>query len=370
MNRFILSWLLTFFSVFFISPISSEEANDVGIQAVASLLYHVNSEIEDKKEIKFADGEIENLWTKAVQLDSSLIYAKEDYWFWRQQPNDQTKPYLQYCAEALKVLWIEKNSLGIDPIELNANGIFQHCYSVNHLENNHLINDKIRKEIVPHLLPSNLPIATSVDQIFNNFRAIFNTDLLRQAGFKILHKQPRSYIIVANHPAVPGFLFKLYLDTELRQKKNVPGWKWFVRRCEGAKSVRNIIAKKHIKNFTVPTKYIYVLPSSTAPAAIPGIDPKPAVLIVQDMNLVEKELNLAVWKNFVSPEVLDELYVIISRANGSSYRPDNIPFTHSGKFAFIDTEYPNCDPDFASIRSYLSTEMCAYWDQLVKKGGP
>ena len=86
--------------------------------------------------------------------------------------------------------------------------------------------------------------------------------------------------------------------------------------------------------------------------------------------MTDKPLNYHAWKTFVTPKILDELYIIISRANGSSYRPDNIPYTQTGHFAFIDTEYPNKDPDFNSIRPYLSEEMWYYWDKLVKQGGP
>ena len=147
----------------------------------------------------------------------------------------------------------------------------EESWGINITLNNPLLNKKIQKEIASYELPSDLSFTPIVNLIFSSSRPTFNADALVQAGFNILHKQPRSYIVVANHPALPGFLFKLYFDTELRMKNNVPGWKWFVRRCEGAKVIRKVIANKKIKNFKVPDKYIYVLPTHTIPAAVPGI---------------------------------------------------------------------------------------------------
>ncbi len=303
-------------------------------------------------------------------LDSSLVNTKEEYGRWIDHSSIEAKENLQKVADQLRSLWLRCN----DRCEMIENENYLSSVllrqATKDVKNNPLLNKSIKKQIEPYLLPGNLWMTPLLDHIFSVSRVIFNEDSLRQAGFSILFKQPRSFIVVASHPVIPGFLFKLYLDTELRLKNNEPGWKWFTRRCAGAKIIRSVIEKKKIKYFKVPTKYIYVLPPHTIPSKMPGIDPKLAVLIVQDMNLVNDELNYAAWRHLVTPEILDELYIIISRGNGSSYRPDNIAYTHSGTFAFIDTEYPNKSPDYQSIRPYLNSEMCNYWDRLVKAGGP
>ena len=46
---------------------------------------------------------------------------------------------------------------------------------------------------------------------------------------------------------------------------------------------------------------------------------------------------------------------------GHSYRPDNILYTKTGKFGFIDTEYPHLEPDFEELLPYLSEEMREFW---------
>lgn len=370
-NRtFIFSITLAVMTSFFSNAYAEE---DQAIEATAALLFHVNEELspsvesaEDLPKITFESHELYKLWTQAITLDPSLNEAKDAYWSWQANSTaPESRLELERCANLLKSIWLSENEKTDEKISH-----FVHQYSLNHLINNPLSNKKIKKEIAPYLLPNESSIKPTLDHIFSSSRATFNSEALTQAGFTILHKQPRSFIIVAKHPAVPGRLFKLYYDTELRIKQKVPGWQWFARRCSGAQLVRNVITKKNIKNFRVPTKHIYVLPPHTIPAKQPGIDPKLAVLVVEDMQLVNKEMNYVAWKNVVTPQVLDELYCIISRANGSSYRPDNIPFTIHGTFAFIDTEYPHRNPDFNSIRPYLSANMCAYWDQLIKKGGP
>lgn len=372
------AFLLTLCTYFFIFPVLfADEDHDKAIQATASLLFHINQKIspndqadQELSPLIFEKEDIEKLWSKALSLDSSLAFAQEDYWLGFNSESDDAKQILCHCAEHLRSVWLSANELPDTEQETTGCQLRTHQYGLNNLIENPLLNKKIKKEISPYLLPSNTSLAGTIDQIFYSSRPTFNSITLIQSGFNILHKQPRSHIIVASHPAVPGFLFKLYYDTELRLKNNVPGWKWFVRRCSGAELIKNVIAKKKIKHFAVPNKYIYVLPPATMPPKGPEVDPKLAVLIVQDMQLMNDDLNYAAWKMLVTPEILDELYIIISRANGSSYRPDNIPYTHAGVFAFIDTEYPHQDPDFFSIRTYLSSAMCNYWDELVKKGGP
>lgn len=319
----------------------------------------------EQRGLEFEKNEIENLWSHALLLDPSVSAAEELYW---QNENDEA--VLKQCADHLRTLWLSVNAIEEDLQEQRLSHLSPQ-YGVNNLVNNPLLTKTIQQSLKPFLLPSDSSIYSAVDEIFSSSRVTFNDFTLAQAGFHIIcRKQPRSFITVASHGAVPGFLFKLYYDTELRTKNGTPGWKWFVRRCSGAELIRNVIHKKNIKYFKVPQKYIYVLPPSTIPATMPGVMPQISVLVVEDMKLADDVLNYHAWKTFITPQILDELYIIISRANGSSYRPDNIPYTQSGHFAFIDTEYPYQDPDFYSIRPYLSYDMCVYWDKLVKKGGP
>lgn len=225
------------------------------------------------------------------------------------------------------------------------------------------------KSIRSYLLPLDHPMKPVLDTIFLKSRAIQDQNTFALAGFVTHYIQGRSYIRVASHPELPGYLVKVYLDNVLSTRKGKSDLYWFKKRCEGAKAISRVIKKAKIKNFNVAKKWIYLLPEYPAPPKSPEYLRKNVLLLVKDMELVSSEDSYHAWRTFITPNHLDELYLIIKFGGGSSYRPDNIPYTRSGKFAFIDTEYPNQVPDFKSIRPFLSPKMQKYWDKLVQNGG-
>jgi hypothetical protein len=214
-----------------------------------------------------------------------------------------------------------------------------------------------------HILPAHHPGRRALDAIFLSRRATKDEESFQASGFTTLFQKSRSFIRVARHPSLPGYLLKVYLDSEQRQKRNRAGWEWLVRRCEGAEKIRKIIKQNKIKYFQVPGKWLYPLPAQPNSTALD----QPFVLLVHDMDLVSKEENESAWQSLITREHLDELYLIITKAGGSSYRPDNIWLTKRGKFAFIDTEYPTQNFDYDSISSSLSPEMRNYWVNLTQR---
>jgi hypothetical protein len=226
---------------------------------------------------------------------------------------------------------------------------------------NPLLDQNMRKLMAPHLLPLDHPIKEKLDAIFSKSRAIQNQKTLTDAGFIILGARPISFIIVARHPEVPGYIFKLYLDTELRKKKGVAHWEWLTRRCVGAKKIKEVIKKKKLRHFIVPDKWLYILPQ----------DPVSQESQQQPVLLVETYIELGenselVWKTRIKPKHLDELYKIYKSGYGSVHVPGNIPYTKNGKFAFIDTESPKRDPNVKVVKRYLSKDMQEYWNYLIK----
>ena len=220
----------------------------------------------------------------------------------------------------------------------------------------------IPRSIEKHILPENHPGKPALDAIFLSRRATKNEATFQASGFTTLFNKSRSFIRVASHPLLPGYLLKVYLDSEQRQKRNRAGWEWLVRRCKGAGKIRKIIERHKIKYFQVPQKWLYPLPSQPDSASLD----QPFVLLVDDMDLVSRKENEAAWKSIVTREHLNELYLIVTIAGGASYRPDNIWLTRLGKFAFIDTEYPTQKFDYDSISSFLSPEMRSYWGTLTQ----
>jgi len=239
--------------------------------------------------------------------------------------------------------------------------------SHNDFDSNPYLTSKMRDRIKPHLLPLEHPMKPALDAIFGTQRATLDQKSMRRAGFQILYAKETSFILVVRHSTLPGYLIKANLDSQKKMKHNIPAWKWLVQRCIGVQKIRRAIKHHQVKHFQSPHKWLYPLPAEPSPPY--QLDRQPVVLLVEDMQLVSQEENLHAWKHQVTHRHLDELYLILTEAGGSSYRPDNIWLSKNGKFSFIDTEYPHkTTPDYLRIRPYLSSENRSYWDNLVRKG--
>lgn len=236
----------------------------------------------------------------------------------------------------------------------------------NDFDSNPYVTKEERKALAPYLLPLDHPAKWILDSIFLSQRASLNEESFAAAGFITLYSQPRSFIKVARYPGLCGYLVKVYLDTELRDKQGTPGWKWFARRIKGANTIRNYIEDEGIKHFVAPRKWVYPLPLDPPVPQDLAFKRKNEILVVEEMPLVSEQENLHAWKHYVTKEHLKEFYRIITIAGGCAFRPDNVVYTREGKFAFIDTEYPGKMTDYSVIIPYLSDEMAAFWKRLVK----
>lgn len=231
---------------------------------------------------------------------------------------------------------------------------------------NPYLTPRLQSTIAPYLLPIDHPMKPALDSIFSKSRAIENERSLIDAGFSIIAgPMPLSFIIVARHPQVPGYVFKIYLDSEKRCRKEIPHWLWLSKRCAGAFGIRQIIERKKMRYFSVPDKWLYLLPIypySSDP------NPQPVILMETDMLPESYDVTKQMWKTRVTRKHLDELYEILKHGhggNGTIFLYDNIPFTKGGKFAFTDTEDPRAKLELKHIKKYLSKEMQQYWDSLI-----
>lgn len=216
-----------------------------------------------------------------------------------------------------------------------------------------------REDYVHYLIPSEHVIKPILDAIFSSPIVTNNEQTMKEAGFNRLEFQAHSYIWLAGHPCLPGYLLKLYLQDETRLKNGISGSSWLINRCRGANAIRKIIKRKKIKYFTVPEKYLYALPHEWALR-------NPLILVVRDMDLVSPDQTLDAWKNHITTQHLDELYLILKEGYGSAFVGTNVPLTKSGLFAFIDMEYPKRKIAYRQVKQFLSNPMSHYWDQLVK----
>jgi hypothetical protein len=219
------------------------------------------------------------------------------------------------------------------------------------------LNDRFEELFVSYLLPKEHPLRGWLDSIFSTSLILDNKEMLRAVGFEILACIPH-HPAVLKHPNIPGYIFKVYLNGEKKRPRGgISGVEWLLRRCVEADKLRKWIQKRGICHFIVPEKWLYPLSHG---------EMHPAILIATDMELESVEMNIYAWKMIISPEHLDELYSILKPGYGSIYLTGNIPYTKSGKFAFVDTEKPKQMHDLAKVKPYLSESMQKYWDELTR----
>lgn len=240
--------------------------------------------------------------------------------------------------------------------------------SYNDFDDNPLISEDFKQRMEEFILPEDHPCKPYMDILFQNRTVLKNFENFKLAGFQTLYRQKRTKIKVAKHKLIPGYLVKVVLDDELELKGNIPEWFWFTQRCIGAKKIRNSIESHGFTLFSVPKKWIYPLPWRNAPMGR-GYLPKAIILLVEDMNLYDHADSKIAWEVKITKEHLEELYVILKEAGGASYRTDNICYSLSEQFAFIDTEYPDTTADLSRIKKHLSKEMALYWQALIDSGG-
>ncbi len=408
MFRFPISVLL--FSVFMMGSFFSSEAHLPGFspfskesdatQPLASLTFCMQSKQEqldreegiaccEEEKVIFSDEEIHPLFDKVSHRFSlfsgskihkekkKLIKKARDLYDQAKKLIDEKKSHsalqpLEESHQILLQLWEEacEEEFFFDLEDSLGNRLFlAKKLEDPHLEKNPYIPPKVKRQLRPYLLPLHHPMRPKLDAIFCESRATQNRHTFHEAGFRLIARGPRSFINVAKHPLLPHHLVKVYFDNETQRKEKRSSWHWLIYRCQGADKIRKIIKKYEVKHFTVAKKWIYCFPAAPSPPTDIFHTRHFALLLVTDMQLVSRNYNSYAWSHKITQEHLHELYTILSRAKGSSYRPDNIAYTKKGQFAFIDTEYPTRGPDFKRIRPYLNKEMQAYWDQLIKRGG-
>lgn len=233
-----------------------------------------------------------------------------------------------------------------------------------HFSDNPAISAKMRHIIKPFLLPLDHPMYPVLQSIFTKYSVIKNASSLRKAGFTIVHSQKKSFIKVLSHPELKGYLLKVYTDSERNIPHGHPGWRRFALRCSVAQKIKKIIVRHKIRHFVVADKWIYPLP----PPSKHRSARQPVVLIVKDMNIYGGADSRRAWEKKATHRTLKELYTIFSRGYGSVYLAGNLPYTHNGMFAFIDTEYGKRRLNLYNMKKYFSNRLQGYWTSLVRHG--
>jgi hypothetical protein len=216
--------------------------------------------------------------------------------------------------------------------------------------------------MAPYVLPHDHPVGSLLEVLFRRAGVIDNEVAFLEAGFDIRRKKARSLMRVATHPALPGYVFKVFfVDERTRAREKSRDWKSFAIRCNQAQRIRQVIHESNFQHFKVPHKWLFHTPPHPACANDP-----PTILVAEFEELLLREDNERAWRHSITEAHLDEFHAIIERSGGASYRPDNVRLTKQGLFAFIDTEHSTGEHDYDSIIPYLSHQMRQYWRDLIR----
>lgn len=360
----------------------SDDRNSKAFYAISSLKFFIdetlanlsNNTSKDVNKIHFDERDIAYLWLLASSnpsIDSQIQEAQENYYHAFNSVN-QSLSYKLYkkSGDILDAVWQELNPYWIHENSLIDLVTRSHHHPYPNFDNNPYITHKMRSKMRPYLLSTRSKLKPALDAIFNSARVIQNENSFAEAGFAIVaHQYKKSLIWVARHATVPGYLFKVYLDSDPLIIEDISSWERLTRRCMGAANIRRLIKHKKLIHFTVPDKWLY-------PPSISHLSSKkhhqtiqPILLLVTDMNIVSTKESAQVWKNDITHEHLDELYCILSHGFSSTVLPLNVPYCKNGKFACIDTEHPKRKIKYSDVKEFLSPKMQIYWDKLVQNGG-
>lgn len=232
---------------------------------------------------------------------------------------------------------------------------------------NPYVSEEDWNKLQPYFLPENHPAKGVLDSVFRGQRVLKSLDAMKNAGFKPV-RRPQNDLVVSRHAKIPGYIFKAYLD-----KIDVDERYWFQRRAAGARQVKECIDRHGYNSIMkVPQKWLYPLPPEPSPLKSRRVWRKDFILVVDDMQVLKYKKNRSAYKKRVTPEILDALYnVLMENLLVDSLYLSNITFCKDGKIAFLDTEFYNDTTHpmkMWKLAQYLSSDMHAYWDQLIQHG--
>jgi hypothetical protein len=225
------------------------------------------------------------------------------------------------------------------------------------------ISHRTWAEVTPYLMPETHPFKSILDKICRSRRILKSYKSLEKSGFNIIHKQINHGLVVAQHPLLPGYLVKLYLDSYPESE-----WPLWVLRAKGAKTIQGLLNKYGYNQYMkVPTKWIYPVPQKRRPRADAKTFPKDFILVVKDLDLCHANVSLEKLNKAMTFPCLKALHTMIRVGGLSDSHVGNIPYSKDGRIAIIDTEYVNVWPVHLEwLTKYFSTLNQNHWNNLSK----
>jgi hypothetical protein len=210
-------------------------------------------------------------------------------------------------------------------------------------------------------MPRKHPLYSKLEELFKNGEVLKNQATFEKAGFKTLYLRPTGHVRIAKHARFPKYIFKVYLDSEFKQKGELTNDQWLTQRCYGAAQIRTLIEKYAMKYLKVPNKWLFQVRKDKK------IDSKKSkfILVADDMQILSREKSKEAWLRKATPTHIRELYIMLKHGYGSGALPINVPFTKFGTIAVIDTEYGRRTFHLPDIKRHLSLKMHKEWDKLL-----
>lgn len=186
------------------------------------------------------------------------------------------------------------------------------------------------------------------------------------AGFDVVARSSDSKIMVASHASVPGVLFKKYTN-EISLKEQIVNYE---RRIEGVRRLGKFIKERELEHVVVPQKWLCELPS-----AFRSGKRKSHVLVVERLDLLDEKETIRRYRD-IDEDMLEELCVVFYEFRGLDSTADNVPFTTSGKIAFVDTEHwyrrrskkrRKGKPPFRHLGKYLSSSRLELAEEIFEE---
>jgi|JI9StandDraft_1071089.scaffolds.fasta_scaffold02994_4 hypothetical protein len=207
-----------------------------------------------------------------------------------------------------------------------------------------------------YLLPETHPLKEPLAKLFLDPTTLESPEKLFEKGFKPIALKKQGTLFIGTHHTLPGYVVKFYLLPATAHEAN-SNYHTLLQRCRGAKKIRDLLKEGQSSLFAVPDKWLYELPYSSETYPL-------YILLATDMQILNLTDSASAWKHKVTKEHLQELLAIIKTGSASFGLTKNVPYTKSGRFAFIDTEYPDRELDLREFTPYFSQEMQRAWKEL------
>lgn len=181
-------------------------------------------------------------------------------------------------------------------------------------------DEELRRELAETALQ---PFVSVLEDLCRDPHMFSSYDRFREAGFRLVD-HAENKIMAGSHKRLKGYLIKKYNNDrpENEQLSN------YLHRIEGARLLRDFIAKHELQHIVAPKKFLYELPDAF---------PSRYLVVAEKFDLLSRSDTERAYGDLDKSQA-QELAAILYYFRGLNSTAANLPFTEDGKIACIDTE--------------------------------